>query len=151
MRFSLRTRRLAKLALGFGLALVLTSCARNDDPDQLVFWTIGREGEAIAKLIPDFEREYPQIHVKVQQLPLTAAHQKLLTAIAGGFDLVAFHCQAPRTKRAQCLFVLGDQDTRHDSTSSGDDVAAGDKTYQHIVRLHRRRGETAMESDRFTR
>ena len=84
MRFSLRTRRLAKLALGFGLALVLTSCARNDDPDQLVFWTIGREGEAIAKLIPDFEREYPQIHVKVQQLPLTAAHQKLLTAIAGG-------------------------------------------------------------------
>jgi multiple sugar transport system substrate-binding protein len=84
MRFSLRTRRLAKLTLGFGLALVLTSCARNDDPDQLVFWTIGREGEAIAKLIPDFEREYPQIHVKVQQLPLTAAHQKLLTAIAGG-------------------------------------------------------------------
>lgn len=79
-----RARWVAKLALGFGLALVLTSCARNDDPDQLVFWTIGREGEAIARLIPDFEREYPQIHVKVQQLPLTAAHQKLLTAIAGG-------------------------------------------------------------------
>lgn len=84
MTFFSPTRWMAKLALGVGLALALTSCARNEDSDQLVFWTIGREGEAIAKLIPDFEREYPQIHVKVQQLPLTAAHQKLLTAIAGG-------------------------------------------------------------------
>ena len=75
--------RIRWLALG-GLLLALAGCANNDDPDQLVFWTIGREGEAVAKLIPDFEREYPQIHVKVQQLPLTAAHQKLLTAIAGG-------------------------------------------------------------------
>jgi multiple sugar transport system substrate-binding protein len=79
-----RTRWAAKLALGVGLVLALTSCARDRESDELVFWTIGREGEAIAKLIPDFEREYPQIHVKVQQLPLTAAHQKLLTAIAGG-------------------------------------------------------------------
>lgn len=84
MRFFARTRWMATLALGIGLALVLTGCARHEDADQLVFWTIGREGEAIAKLIPDFEREHPQIHVKVQQLPLTAAHQKLLTAIAGG-------------------------------------------------------------------
>ncbi|BDU19280.1 sugar ABC transporter substrate-binding protein [Dyella sp. GSA-30] len=84
MTFFSPTRWMAKLALGVGLALALTSCARNEDSDPLVFWTIGREGEAIAKLIPDFEREYPQIHVKVQQLPLTAAHQKLLTAIAGG-------------------------------------------------------------------
>lgn len=84
MMFFARTRWVAKLALGVGLVLVLTSCARDSDSEQLVFWTIGREGEAIAKLIPDFEREYPQIHVKVQQLPLTAAHQKLLTAIAGG-------------------------------------------------------------------
>jgi len=84
MTFFSPARWMAKLALGVGLALALTSCARDGDADPLVFWTIGREGEAIAKLIPDFEREYPQIHVKVQQLPLTAAHQKLLTAIAGG-------------------------------------------------------------------
>ena len=80
MRFFARPRW---LAIG-ALVLALTSCARQNDADQLVFWTIGREGEAVAKLIPDFEREYPQIHVKIQQLPLTAAHQKLLTAIAGG-------------------------------------------------------------------
>jgi len=75
--------RIRWLALG-SLLLALAGCAHNDDSDQLVFWTIGREGEAVARLIPDFEREYPQIHVKLQQLPLTAAHQKLLTAIAGG-------------------------------------------------------------------
>jgi multiple sugar transport system substrate-binding protein len=84
MMFFSRTHWVAKLALVIGLVLALTSCARDRESDELVFWTIGREGEAIAKLIPDFEREYPQIHVKVQQLPLTAAHQKLLTAIAGG-------------------------------------------------------------------
>lgn len=54
------------------------------DRDALTFWTIGREGEAITQLLPDFERAHPGIHVRVQQLPLTAAHQKLLTAYAGG-------------------------------------------------------------------
>ena len=67
-----------------GVSLALGGCARDSDDTSLTFWTIGREGEAVAKLIPDFEREHPGIHVKVQQLPLTAAHQKLLTAIAGG-------------------------------------------------------------------
>ena len=35
---------------------------------------------AVEKLLPEFEREHPGLHVSVQQLPLTAAHQKLLTA-----------------------------------------------------------------------
>ncbi|MEP6898729.1 MAG: sugar ABC transporter substrate-binding protein [Rhodanobacter sp.] len=51
---------------------------------ELTFWTIGREGEAVLQLLPDFERAHPDIHVIVQQLPQTAAHQKLLTAFAGG-------------------------------------------------------------------
>jgi multiple sugar transport system substrate-binding protein len=51
---------------------------------ELTFWTIGREGEAILKLLPDFEHAHPDIQVNVQQLPLSAAHQKLLTAFAGG-------------------------------------------------------------------
>lgn len=62
----------------------LTSCAsQHADPHTLTFWTIGREGEAITQLLPEFERENPDIHVVLQQLPLTAAHQKLLTAFAG--------------------------------------------------------------------
>lgn len=81
-----RARRRHLLAwLGVGaLAGALAACAGRGDAHELQFWTIGREGEAVAKLLPDFEREHPGIHVKVQQLPLTAAHQKLLTAIAGG-------------------------------------------------------------------
>ncbi|WP_233172122.1 sugar ABC transporter substrate-binding protein [Dyella sp. ASV21] len=70
---------LAALVLG-----LLAACGPHaDEPRTLVFWTIGREGEAVMKLLPDFEREHPDIRVKTQQLPLSAAHQKLLTAFAG--------------------------------------------------------------------
>ncbi|WP_049621341.1 sugar ABC transporter substrate-binding protein [Frateuria defendens] len=69
--------------LAGGLAL-LGGCAREDETQVLSFWAIGREGEAVAKLLPDFEREHPGLRVRLQQLPLTAAHQKLLTAFAGG-------------------------------------------------------------------
>ena len=45
---------------------------------------MGREGEVVRELLPEFERTHPGIHVAVQQLPWTAAHEKLLTAFAGG-------------------------------------------------------------------
>jgi multiple sugar transport system substrate-binding protein len=44
---------------------------------------MGNEGENVLKLIPEFEKQYPEIHVVVQQIPWTAAHEKLLTAYAG--------------------------------------------------------------------
>jgi multiple sugar transport system substrate-binding protein len=76
--------RLLSLACLLCLGALGAGCTKAPADDQaLVFWTIGREGEAIVKLLPDFERLHPDIHVKVQQLPLTAAHQKLLTAFAG--------------------------------------------------------------------
>lgn len=65
------------------VALMLAGCSSSRDAHTLTFWTIGREGEAVVKLLPEFEREHPGIHVNVQQMPLTAAHQKLLTAFAG--------------------------------------------------------------------
>ena len=46
-------------------------------------WAMGREGEVIAALLPEFRRLHPDIEVRIQQLPWTAAHQKLLTAFAG--------------------------------------------------------------------
>ena len=46
-------------------------------------WAMGREGEVVTQLIPAFEREHPGIHVEVQQIPWTAAHEKLLTAFVG--------------------------------------------------------------------
>ncbi|MBU1298702.1 MAG: sugar ABC transporter substrate-binding protein [Bacteroidetes bacterium] len=49
----------------------------------IVFWAMGAEGENVQKLIPEFERRNPDIIVKVQSIPWTAAHEKLLTAYAG--------------------------------------------------------------------
>jgi multiple sugar transport system substrate-binding protein len=46
-------------------------------------WAMGREGEVVSQLIPAFEKEHPDIHVQVQQIPWTAAHEKLLTAFVG--------------------------------------------------------------------
>ena len=56
---------------------------------------MGREGEVVAQLLPDFERSHPDIRVKVQQLPWTAAHEKLLTAFAG--DTTPDLCQLGNT------------------------------------------------------
>jgi multiple sugar transport system substrate-binding protein len=53
------------------------------DPVVLRFWGMGREGEVVAELVPDFERENPGIRVEVQQVPWSAAHEKLLTGYVG--------------------------------------------------------------------
>lgn len=64
-------------------AAPLTGCARDTGITTLRFWAMGREAEVAAELIAGFEREQPKVRVKVEQLPWTAAHEKLLTAFAG--------------------------------------------------------------------
>lgn len=49
----------------------------------LHFWALGREGEVVQELMPEFERANPDLHVVVQQIPLNVAHEKLLTAYVG--------------------------------------------------------------------
>jgi multiple sugar transport system substrate-binding protein len=49
----------------------------------LRFWAFGREGEVVQELMPEFERRNPNIRVRVQQIPFSAAHEKLLTAYVG--------------------------------------------------------------------
>ena len=49
----------------------------------LDFWAFGREGEAVLALVDEFEAQNPDIQVRVQQIPWSAAHEKLLTAYAG--------------------------------------------------------------------
>lgn len=44
---------------------------------------MGREGEVVQELAKDFERRNPGIRVRVQQIPWSAAHEKLLTAYVG--------------------------------------------------------------------
>ncbi|MEX2190377.1 MAG: sugar ABC transporter substrate-binding protein [Bacteroidota bacterium] len=68
------------------LLLVMTALSCEHSADRsvtVVFWAMGNEGEYVQKLLPRFEQENPGIKVKVQQIPWTAAHEKLLTAFAG--------------------------------------------------------------------
>ena len=53
------------------------------EPVTLRFWAFGREGEVVQALIPEFERTHPDITVRVQQIPFSAAHEKLLTSVVG--------------------------------------------------------------------
>lgn len=69
--------------LGVGGAALLTSCAPRRDHGGLSLWGIGKPGETVPQLLPTFERA-TGIAVDVQALPWTAAHEKILTAYAGG-------------------------------------------------------------------
>ncbi len=44
---------------------------------------MGREGEVLSDLVRGFEKENPGVRVQVQQIPWSAAHEKLLTAFVG--------------------------------------------------------------------
>ena len=76
--------------------LHVAGCGRRDDPHgPLDFWAMGREAEVVAELLPAFQARHPGIEVRVQQLPWTAAHEKLLTAYAG--DAMPDLCQLGNT------------------------------------------------------
>lgn len=70
-----------------GALLAGPACSpRSASPAERVvrFWGLGREGEVVKELVPEFERRHPGIRVVVQQIPWTAAHEKLLTGFVGG-------------------------------------------------------------------
>ena len=70
--------------IGALAVLLLTgSCARPSGNVVLKIWAMGAEGDAIGKLIPEFEKANPGIDVDVEQIPFAEAHQKLLTGFAG--------------------------------------------------------------------
>jgi len=68
-----------------GAALLAAACSR-EGPDivELEFWAMGREGEIVPILTKEFEAENPDVRLRVQQIPWTVAHEKLLTAFVGG-------------------------------------------------------------------
>src|SRR5512140_3641247 len=68
-----------------GLILLLLAGCHVDSgaPVVIEFWAMGREGEVVQQLVPEFERRTPGIRVRVQQIPWSAAHEKLLTAFVG--------------------------------------------------------------------
>ncbi len=86
----------AALIVVIAALLLAAACTRSASSHiVLKFWAMGREGEVVAELLPEFERAHPGIRVKVQQLPWTAAHEKLLTAFAG--DATPDVCQLGNT------------------------------------------------------
>src|SRR5262249_15182916 len=83
----LLTRRVFCGAGWIASSLLLAACTtagRSSTTRELRVWAFGAEGEAIAPMVRDFERANPDIRVRVQQIPWTAAHEKLLTAFVGG-------------------------------------------------------------------
>jgi len=77
-------------------ALIAAGCgARHDDPSVVRFWAMGREGEVVTQLLTEFEQAHPGVRIEVQQLPWSAAHEKLLTAFAG--DVTPDVCQLGNT------------------------------------------------------
>jgi multiple sugar transport system substrate-binding protein len=66
------------------IAVWVTGCdSAADRPVVVEFWAMGQEGEQVQALLPEFERRHPGIRVRAQQIPWSAAHEKLLTAYAG--------------------------------------------------------------------
>lgn len=85
----------AVLVFALAAAALTASCRPSSGDIVLRFWAMGREGEVITRLLPEFERSHPGIRVEAQQLPWTAAHEKLLTAFAG--DATPDVCQLGNT------------------------------------------------------
>lgn len=77
-------RQLRQLT-GFAAVLLATAgcAASREDRVTVRFWGLGREGEVVRDLVPEFERRNPGVHLVVQQIPWTSAHEKLLTAFVG--------------------------------------------------------------------
>lgn len=110
-----RAAQRACLALLLATTALLVSCdGRHGHRTVLHVWAMGREAEVLAQLLPEFERDHPEVQVEIQQLAWTAAHEKLLTAVAGDAtpdicqlgnswipELVALHALVPLDARVQ--------------------------------------------------
>jgi multiple sugar transport system substrate-binding protein len=112
---SLSIRRLAAtLAL-----LGAFGCSRGADRRTVVeFWAMGAEGELIRPLVAAFEAAHPGVEIRVQQVPWSAAHEKLLTAFAG--DTLPDVCQLGNTWLAEfaALDALEDLTARVDASAT---------------------------------
>ena len=91
------------------LAAACSGCAPSESSQQTIqFWAIGAEGERVAPLVEQFHRLHPDVRVEIQQIPWTAAHEKLLTAFAG--DSLPDVCQLGNTWIAEFSAIGALQD-----------------------------------------
>lgn len=117
-------RRLGVVVL---LACTTACTPRGKGREEVRFWALGREGEVVQQLLPEFERRNPGVHVTVQQIPWTAAHEKLLTAYVGNAtpDMAQIgNTWVPELEALQALqdltpLVAGSAVVRPDSSFAG--------------------------------
>ncbi|MFL6197231.1 MAG: sugar ABC transporter substrate-binding protein [Thermoanaerobaculia bacterium] len=117
--------RRAALAVVF-LAAAACQGGRPDHRITVRFWGFGREGEVVRELVPEFERRHPDIHIDVQQIPWTAAHEKLLTAYVGGATPDASqlgNTWIPELASLGALAPLDDRMARWDAATRSDTFA----------------------------
>jgi multiple sugar transport system substrate-binding protein len=79
----IRSRQHRQIAAPILAALSLWGCSRTDVGTTVELWAMGREGEIVERLLPELHRRHPEVNVRVQQVPWSAAHEKLLTAFVG--------------------------------------------------------------------
>ena len=105
-------RETLRVLLGAFVVLLGACSSSTSEPETIRFWAMGREGEVIAQLLPEFERTNPGIRVEVQQVPWSAAHEKLLTAFAA--DALPDLCQLGNTwvPELDALDALTELDSR---------------------------------------
>lgn len=116
-------RRFEACLLAMLGALAAAGCgARAGEGSRLELWALGREGEVAARMMPDFERRYPGVRVHVQQIPWSAAHEKLLTAFVGEAMPDVFQIGNTWIPEFAAIGALEPLDAR--LRAGGDDLAA---------------------------
>jgi multiple sugar transport system substrate-binding protein len=79
----MRLDALSLTVLSAIVASLAGGCRPRQPGDVVELWALGREGEVVQGMVPDFERRHPGVKLHVQQIPWSAAHEKLLTAYVG--------------------------------------------------------------------
>jgi len=138
-----RRRALRRIGCS-ALALAGAGCGRRSDPNgSLDFWAMGGEAEVVGQLLPEFRARHPGIDVRIQQVPFTTAHEKLLTAYAG--DSLPDLCQLGNTWLPEfaALDAIEPLDARIAASSIPlDDYYAG------VLDTNRMPGATAADAPR---
>jgi multiple sugar transport system substrate-binding protein len=91
------------------LGFLVSGCSEySSDRTTVKFWAMGSEAENVKKLVPEFEKRNPHISVEVQQIPWTAAQEKLITAFAS--DNTPDACQLGNTWVPQFAYLNAIED-----------------------------------------
>jgi multiple sugar transport system substrate-binding protein len=110
--------RAYRTALCLAMLLNIAACGAREDAAVLELWAMGREGELVQSLIPEFERQTPGVRVRVQQIPWSAAHEKLLTAFVGHALPDCFQVGNTWIPELAALGALAPLDRRVDASTS---------------------------------